>query len=166
MLGLLRDSAPRGSVFFLRVQEVLENPCVGGGEGTQTGLAVADLLTEVEDRGYLVVANHRSIEVGGHPGQQVDVTVADGVLAACGGLAGGEASIFRAGDEVWGAASGERFRLISVDVEGQAVTILLSTDWTQTPSVQELEELLDLGGRSSTAWGSDTRRIRWLLARP
>ena len=75
----------------------------------------------------------------------MEVTVSDGVLAACGGLAGGEASIFRAGDEVWGAASGERFRLISVGVGDQAVTVLLSTDWTQTPSVQELENLYELG---------------------
>ncbi|HUG29529.1 MAG TPA: hypothetical protein VMQ65_03305 [Candidatus Limnocylindria bacterium] len=35
--------------------------------------------------------------------------------------------------------------MISVDVSGKAVTILLGTDWTETPSVQELESLLVLG---------------------
>jgi hypothetical protein len=48
---------------------------------------------------------------------------------------------------VWSAASSERFRLISVDVGDQAVTILLSADYTQTPSTQELENLLELGQR-------------------
>ena len=74
------------------------------------------------------------------------VTVADGVLAACGGLAGGEAAIFDAG-EVWKASPGELFTLIAIDVSGQAVTIVMSTDWTQTPSVQELEALNALGRR-------------------
>ena len=142
VLGLLRDAAPRGSLFFLRVDEVIKSPCVQGGEGTQTGSGAADVLTQIEALDHLDVANHKAVQVGGLTGQQVDITVADGVLAACGGLAGGEAAIFRAGDEVWGAASGERFRLISIGVGDQAVTILLSTDWTQTPSVQELENML------------------------
>ena len=75
----------------------------------------------------------------------MEITVSDGVLAACGGLAGADAAIFRAGDEVWGAASGERFRLISVTVGDEPMAILLSTDWTQTPSVQELEDLYAIG---------------------
>jgi class 3 adenylate cyclase len=148
VLGLIREAAPRGSVYFLRVQEVIENPCVEGGEGAQTGLGAADLLTELEAlEQYLELANHEPVEVGGFTGQQVDVTVSDGVLAACGGLAGGEAAIFGAGEEVWSASPGERFRLISVGVGDQAVTILFSTDWTQTPSVQELESLLKFGQR-------------------
>jgi hypothetical protein len=32
-------------------------------------------------------------------------------------------------------------------VAGQAVTIVMSTDWTETQSVQELEDLLELGQR-------------------
>jgi class 3 adenylate cyclase len=145
VLGLIREVAPRGSVYFLRVDEVIASPCVQGGEGTQMGLGAADLLSEVEALEHLEVANHQPVQVGGFSGEQVDVTVSDGVFAACGGLAGGEAAIFRAGEEVWGASPGERFRLISVGDGDQAVSILLSTDWTQTPSVQELENLLELG---------------------
>ena len=96
---------------------------------------------------FLELANQQTAQVGGYTGQQVDVTVADGVLAACGGLAGAEAAIFGAGEEVWGASPGERFTIIAVGVGDQAVTILLSTDWTQTPSVQELENLLEHGQR-------------------
>ena len=68
------------------------------------------------------------------------------MLAACGGLVGLEVALF-GGEEVWRASPGERFRLVSVGVGNQAVTLLLSTDWTQTPSVQELEDLLELGQR-------------------
>jgi hypothetical protein len=77
----------------------------------------------------------------------VDVTVADGALAACGGLVGLEVAVFDVGDEVWSASPGERFRLVSVDVGNEPVTIVLSSDWTATQSVQELEDLLVLGER-------------------
>ena len=148
ILGLIRDTAPRGSVFFLRVDEVIASPCVQGGEGTQTGPGTADVLGELEALDeHLELANHQPVVVGGFTGQQVDVTVSDGVFAACGGLAGGDASIFHAGDEVWGASPGERFTVISLSVDDQAVTIVMSTDWTQTPSVQELENLLEQGRR-------------------
>ena len=142
VLGLLRDSAPRGSVYFLRVQEVIEDPCVQGGEGVETGLGAADVLADLESRDHLAVGDPRPAEVGGFTGQQVDVTVSEGVFAACGGMPGGEAAIFRAGTEIWSASPGERFELISVVVGDQPVTIVMSTDWTQTPSVQELETLL------------------------
>ena len=85
--------------------------------------------------------------VGGYDGTQVDVVVSDAALAACGGLVGGDVPIFRAGDEVWGASPGERFRLVTVEVGGEVVTIVLSTDWTETPSVQEMEDLLVVGQR-------------------
>jgi class 3 adenylate cyclase len=145
VLGLLRDTAPRGSVYFLRVQEVIEDPCVQGGEGAGTGLAVADLIADLRARDHLAVGDPRPAEVGGFTGEQVDVTVSDGVFAACGGMPGGEAAIFRAGSEIWSASPGERFEVISVVVGDQPVTIVMSTDWTQTPSVQELENLLQLG---------------------
>lgn len=147
MLGLIRDAAPRGSLYFLRVQEVIDNPCVEEGEGAQTGPGAADLLVSLEDLDHLTLENLEPRQVGGYAGQQVDVTVSDGALAACGGLVGGEVALFVAGDEVWRASPGERFKLIAVGVGDQAVTILLSTDWTQTPSVQELENLLELGQR-------------------
>ena len=149
IVGLLRDDAPRGSVFFLRVREVISNPCVEGGEGTETGPGAADLLTQVEaleEAGYISLGEVETVRVGGFVGRQVRVTVADGVLAACGGLAGGEAAIFDAG-EVWKASPGELFTLIAIDVSGEAVTIVMSTDWTQTPSVRELEALHALGQR-------------------
>jgi class 3 adenylate cyclase len=147
LLGLIRDAAPRGSVYFLRVDEVIENPCVEGGEGTQTGPGAADLLANLEDLDHLTIENRATTQVGGYAGERVDITVSDGVLAACGGTAGGEAAIFGAGEEVWSASPGERFTLISVGVGDQPVAILLSTDWTQIPSVQELENLLQYGQR-------------------
>ena len=149
ILGLLRDDAPRGSVYFLRVRDVIDNPCTEGGEGAQTGLGAADLLRaleELEDLGYLSLSDAETVAVGGFIGRQVRVTVSDGVLAACGGLAGAEAALFDAG-EVWKASPGEVFTLIAVNVSGEVVTILVSTDWTETPSVQELESLHVLGQR-------------------
>ena len=147
LLGLIRDGAPRESLYFLRVDEVIENPCVQGGEG-QRGPGSDDVLAALENlEEHLTIANRAATEVGGYTGERADITVADGVLAACGGVAGGEAAIFRAGDEVWSASPGERFTLFSMSVAGAPVTILLSTDWTQIPSVQELEDLLQFGQR-------------------
>ena len=145
VLGLIREVTPRGSVSLLRVTEVLADPCVAGGEGVQTGPAAGDLIGELEGLSHLDVANRQPVQVGGAPGEQADITIADGALAACGGLVGSEVAVLGAGDEVWRASPGERFRLISVDVDGEAVTILLSTEWTESQSVQELEDLLGLG---------------------
>ena len=148
MLSLVREAAPRGSVYFLRVQEVIEDPCIqGGDQGALTGPGPADLLTGLEALLHLTVSDRQAVRIGGFAGQQVDITVADGALAACGGLVGAGVALFTAGDQVWSATPGERFRLISVDVRDQAVTLLVSTDWTETPSVQELETVLELGQR-------------------
>ena len=145
ILGLLRDDAPRGSVYFLRVREVIANPCTEGGNGTEPPGA-ADLLTQLQGLEHLTVSEAETVRVGGFVGRRVTIDVSDGVLAACGGLAGAEVALLDAG-EVWKVSPGERFSLIAVDVSGQAVTILLSTDWTQTPSIQELLAVNTLGQR-------------------
>lgn len=148
MLGLVRDAAPRGGVSFLRVQEVIANPCVEGGDVGQTAPPAGDLLSTLGGLQHVTLANSQPTSVGGHLGRQVDVTVSASAQAACGGLVGGGGvALFATGDEVWRAAPGERFRLIVVDVGGQPVAIVSSTDWTQTPSVQELESLLELAQR-------------------
>jgi class 3 adenylate cyclase len=146
LFGLLREEAPRGSVYFARVEEVFADPCVQGGEGA-TGLGAADVIAEVEALDHLEVSDRIAAAVGGLSGEQVDVTVAEGALAACGGLVGLEVAVFDVGDEVWSASPGERFRLVSVRVDDQPVTIVVSSDWTATQSVQELEDLLALGER-------------------
>ena len=146
MLGLVRSAAPRGSVQFVHVDRVIQNPCGDPEPGTETGLGAADLLAQLgalDD--HLTLREEKTVRIGGYTGQQVDIDVADGALAACGGLVGGDVSVFGIGDQVWGATSGERFRLIALVVGDQTVTIVLSTDWTQTPSVQELESLYTLG---------------------
>jgi class 3 adenylate cyclase len=145
MLGLLHVSEPLGTVEFLRVGEVLESPCGQGGEGGQTEPSAADVLTKLQGLQHLSVSEPKTVRIGGYTGRQVDIGVADGALAACGGLAGSGVSIFSVGGQTWSAASGERFTLMSVDVGGQPVTIVVSTDWTKTPSVQQLESLLVLG---------------------
>ena len=144
MLGLLHDGAPRGSVYFLRVSEVITNPCVDAGDSETTG-PVTDVIAELQALGHLTMDPPKPVPVGGVTGQQVDVTVAEGALAACGGLSGAEVSLFGVGQETWRVSSGERFRLISVPVGAQPVTIVLSVDWTQTHSVQEMEALFEAG---------------------
>ena len=147
IFGVIRDSAPRGSVQFLRVREVVPNACIAGDDDASAGPVVADPLAALEGLEHLTLQDRRPVTVGGYEGTQVDVIVADSALAACGGLVGADVPIFRAGDEVWGASPGERFRLVTVDVGDEVVTIVLSTDWTETPSVQELEDLLVVGER-------------------
>jgi class 3 adenylate cyclase len=144
LFGLVREEVPRGSLYLARVQEVFRDPCVGGSDGA-TGPAAGDVIGELEALGHLEVSNAKPVQVGGFSGQQVDVTVSEGVLAACGGLVGQEVALFGIGDEVWRASPAERFRLVSVNVVDEAVTILLSSDWTASQSVQELEDLLALG---------------------
>jgi hypothetical protein len=85
------------------------------------------------------------VAVGGYTGQQVDISIPPEVLAACGGLAGGDVGLFIAGNEVVGFMSGERFRLISLAVGEQTVAIVTRADWTQTPSVPEFESVLQQG---------------------
>ena len=147
IFGLIRGAAPRGSVQFLRVREVIPNACIAGGDGASAGPVPIDPLAALEGLEHLTLQDRKPTTVGGYQGNQVDVTVSEGALAACGGLVGADVPIFRAGDEVWGATPGERFRLITLDVGGEVVTIVLSTDWTETPSVQELEDLLAVGQR-------------------
>jgi class 3 adenylate cyclase len=147
VLALIRDATPRGTVTFLRVRTVFTNPCVAEGEGAQTGPAASDLFAALAGIGHLTLSTPQPVQVGGYTGQQVEINVAQEALSACGGLAGAEVPLFGAGEEVWSAASAERFRLISVDVGGPTVTILLSADYTQTPSTQELENMWELGQR-------------------
>ena len=147
MFGLIRDAAPRGSVQFLRVQEVIPSPCIAGGEGASTATVLADPLAALEGLEHLTLQDPQPTTMGQYQGNQVDVTVSEGALAACGGLVGADVPIFRAGDEVWGASPGERFRLMTFEVGDEVVTVALSTDWTETPSVQEFEDLLAVGQR-------------------
>ncbi|HEX6867148.1 MAG TPA: adenylate/guanylate cyclase domain-containing protein [Candidatus Limnocylindrales bacterium] len=146
IFGVIRDSSPRGGVQFLRVQEVFPNACIAGSEASP-GPVLADPLAALEGLDHLTLQDPRQTTVGGFDARQVDVVVSDGALAACGGLVGTDVPIFRAGDEVWGATPGERFRVVAVDVGDEVVTMVLSTDWTETPAVQELEDLLVVGGR-------------------
>jgi class 3 adenylate cyclase len=146
LLSLVRETSPKGSVQFLRVREVIQTPC-GEGEGATTDVNAADLLTMLQHLDHLTVSEPQTVRVGGFAGRQVDVTVKDEALAACGGLAGAGVTLFMVGGQVWSAASGERFRLAIVDVAGSAVSIAVSADWTETPSVQELESMLQFGER-------------------
>jgi class 3 adenylate cyclase len=147
-LGLLRESEPLGGVQFLRVGEVIDSPCTGGGEGPQTTPTAAEIVGKLQSlTDFLTVTEPQSVQVGGLPGQLVEITVSQAALAACGGLAGApqDVSMFNAGAQVWGATPGERFRLIAVDVGDKPVTIVISADWTTPPSVQQLEAVFGLG---------------------
>jgi hypothetical protein len=147
MLILVREGSPRGNVFFLRVRQVIESPCGPGEPSASPPPTAADLLTQLQGLPHVTLDDRKPTQLGGLPGEMVDVHVANGALAACSGLAAGGVSIFDAGGEVWSAASGEWFRLISVGRGDQAVAVVLSADWTTPPAVQEVESLFDLGGK-------------------
>ncbi|HUQ43169.1 MAG TPA: adenylate/guanylate cyclase domain-containing protein [Candidatus Limnocylindria bacterium] len=146
ILRLVREG-PATRIDLLRVQEVIGNPCIEGGEGGPNGPGPGDLIRQLQGLGHLTLSETQTVRIGGSIGSQVDVSVADGALMACGGPIGGGASILRAGGEVWSAAPGERFRLTVVGVGNKAVTIIVSTDWTTTPSVSTLESVLGAGRR-------------------
>jgi class 3 adenylate cyclase len=147
MLALEREASPKGSVFFLRVKSVIESPCLAGGEGADAPPRSVDLLTTLESRPYLKFADRQRVQLGDYAGQQVDITVDEGALAACGGLVDAGVPLFEAGSDVWSATPGEQFRLIAVDVGDRPVTVIVSTDWTAPPAVQEIERVLELGQR-------------------
>jgi len=142
ILGLVREAPPLGSIFFLRVDDVVQSPCGPGPDDQGTRPAATNLLDDLDALDHISLADRKPVEIAGLTGEQAEVMVSDGALAACGGLAGADVAIFQAGGEVWGASSGERFRLISVAVGETPVTIAVSADWTRTPSVQEVEQLL------------------------
>ena len=147
LFGLIREGAPRGGLVFARVQEVVTTPCGVGDENATAPASSQDVIPQLQALGHLTVSDVKPATVSGAAGQQADITVADASLAACGGLAGADVPIFRAGGEIWGATPGERFRVVAVRVADQPITMVLSLDWTETHSVQELEELLQLGQR-------------------
>ena len=144
LLGLVREADPLGSLYFGRVTEVIPNPCIQGGEGTPVSGA-SNVIAQLAALPHIEIAEEGPAEVGGYAARQADVTVNEGALAACGGLVGADAAVFVLGDETWSATPGERFRLISVIVGDAEITILLSLDWTQVHSVQEMEDLFALG---------------------
>jgi class 3 adenylate cyclase len=145
--GLVRDVAPLGSIYILRVRQVLSDACLQGVDPSElpvSGPGAKSLLTQLEAIGYLDVSERQPVQVGGLEGLQVDVTVDQGAQIACGGFAS-EVPVFYAGQEIWGASTEERFRVISVAVDGEPLAIVMSTDWTQTRSVREFEALVTMG---------------------
>ena len=145
--GLVREEDPPGNLTFLRVSQVSTSPCVAGGDETGTGPANLDVLAELAAPGHewLTVSEPKLVQVGGIAAKEVDVTVSEAALAACSGLAGADITGFVAGDATYTAAPVERFRLISVVVGEQPVTIIIGSDWAKTPSVQQLEQVFALG---------------------
>jgi len=146
LFGLIREGSPQGSLVFARVQEVITTPCGAADEGP-SAVTTQDTLPQLQALAHLRITDVKAVAVGGVPAQQADVTVLDSSLAACGGLVGAEVPIFRAGGEIWGATPGERFRVVTVRIDDQPLTIAMSLDWTATHSVQELEQLLQLSQR-------------------
>ena len=69
VLSLIRDAAPRGNVTFLRVEEVIAQPCVEGGEGTQPPPGAADLLTELGKLEHLTLSGRTFAQIGAHHGR-------------------------------------------------------------------------------------------------
>lgn len=147
MLGLVREDSPAGNLTLLRVDHVNTNPCGEDPDATQTSLGASDIVAALRGLPHLALSDSQPLVIGGYTGEQVDVTVTDAALAACGGLAGGEVPVFTAGADVWRASPGERFRLVSVNAGDKTVIILVSADWARTPSVQLLEQMLDSGQR-------------------
>ena len=97
-------------------------------------------------RGRTVIeprSHQRPQGVNGH------FNVLRGVLPgeACGGFAGQDVSLFAVGEDVWGAATSELFRLVSIDVRGEAVVFVMSADGAQPPSNEELRDLFLFGER-------------------
>ena len=72
MFGLIRDSAPRGSVQFLRVQEVVPSPCTAGVDGASTGTVLADPLAALEGLEHLTLLDPKADDprrLSGQPGR-------------------------------------------------------------------------------------------------
>jgi class 3 adenylate cyclase len=145
LFSLIRDGEPAGNMTVMHEPQVVQSPCVAGGE--DIGTPTADVIAQLEGLGHIKVENPEALVIGGVPAQQVDVTIDQGALAACGGLAGADVPVFVVGDEVWGAAPGERFRLITLNVGGEPVTVALSLEGSEVHSVQEMEQFIGLGRR-------------------
>lgn len=104
-------------------------------------------MSAIQSLPYVEVGDVSPINVGGSSGLSADVTVAEGALAACGGFGDGDVALFPVGDDLWRAQPGERFRLQSVDVDGQTVTVLIGGDQSPARSVSELEAFFEFSDR-------------------
>jgi class 3 adenylate cyclase len=147
LLSLVREADPKGSLFALRVTQVISNPCIEGDPGAETGPSTSDVLDELGTLAHVTVTNRTATQVGGLAGNQAEVAIAEGAQAACGGLVGSGIGVFVAGGEVWRALPGEHFRVLSVGSGSRAVTLVVSADWSEPPSVQQLDSLEELGNR-------------------
>ena len=127
------------------MQQVIQNAC--GEDEILTNPGAADLLAQLQKNVNLTVTEPVTVQVSGLPSRKVTINVKESSLAACGGIVGGGAALFRAAGEVWSATPGEQFTLVIVPVGNDAVSIVTSMDWTQAPSVQELEALQLLSQR-------------------
>ncbi|HEX2626507.1 MAG TPA: adenylate/guanylate cyclase domain-containing protein [Candidatus Limnocylindrales bacterium] len=145
IFGLIRESDPAGSIVVARISEVLQSACISGPSEGETVPVPTDVIDEMRHRDFLVVSDPTTVKVGSLDGQQVDVTISEAALAACGGLVGQDASVFAIGTETFGGTPGERFRLITVPVSGATVTIIVSLDWIEAHAVSEIEHINQLG---------------------
>src|SRR5262249_17489140 len=141
LFELIREEQPLGDLVVARIDEVVAMPCTQGGE--ETAPPPTDVIGQLSGlTDHITVSGIDVAKVAGITGRRADVTISEAALAACGGLAGADVAVFRTGTDVWGGQPGERFRVVEVTVDGAELTIIASLDWTQTHSVQELEDML------------------------
>jgi hypothetical protein len=145
LVGLVREGTPRGSLDVARIDEVIQNPCNRAGDAGSTGPVPTDVIKELQALEQFTVSEVKPVEIDGRLSQQADVTISESALAACSGIAGADVGVFGIGGQTWGGAGGERFRLLAVTVGDEPVTILISLDWTQAHSVQQLEDMIEFG---------------------
>jgi class 3 adenylate cyclase len=145
LFGLIREADPAGSIVVARVTEVVQSACISGPSEGETVPVPTDVIDDMRHRDFLEVSEPTPVKVGALDARQVDVTISEAALAACGGLVGQDASVFVIGDDAWGGTPGERFRLVAVPVGATTVTIIVSLDWVQAHAVSEIEHINQLG---------------------
>ncbi len=153
-MELLHEADPRGRLAIARLTGVHSDPCnPEGNYPIETGASPEDLIAALrevaflEDRQteFLEIGEEEPIQIDRKPGLRVDLTISNGVFAAC-DPGGNDVALFPLGSESFGALPGDRLRIEAVPVNGRIVTFISATDLGSEPpetQVADFRELAD-----------------------
>jgi len=138
-VGLMRDAAPEGNLDIGKVRGLLTDPCIAEGLAVSAGETPEDLMEAIKDLLYITPGEERELTLGDFEGKEIDFTISEAAMAACGSIGTGDVAVFRFGAENWSATPGERVTLGAIDVNGETVSIITSTG-DPTGSIQANEQ--------------------------
>jgi class 3 adenylate cyclase len=144
VVALVHESQPRGWIDIVLVSAVLEPPCAEASPEF-IGAAPEDVIDWLAGRPWLVHDSPRPYNVGAYTGRSVDIELPMGEPTPCAEDPGSRA-FFRLGSpeerdpfgSLWTLEVGERKRVISIDVGGRTVTLVIGSPFDDVEQFWQL----------------------------